>query len=232
MTVGAIGGTATGWSAALDDAAAAPSGGAEVAAANEVDPGEPSGIAERALEVVAAAEAENADDAVHNAGRAVRQGAQRRIDARAKIRELVHRLEEAQRNQSIWQKITGVFKWLGTALAAVAGVALTVATCGAGSVAAVAGTVALAASLGGAASGAGGALATLGERTYASRGMGLEADRLVEDDAVRAAEDGIAEQEAFAQAIVETEEAMRQQALSWMANEDAARRVAVSAAVR
>jgi hypothetical protein len=190
------------------------------------------GIPERAMEIVLAGEAQNADAAQRDARAAVRQAVRRRIEARECIRELRHKILEAQQEGSLWQKIGSAFKWIGTALAVVASVAASVVSFGSAAAGAIAGTVFLVAAVSGAAAGAGSALSGLGVGYYQREAMKSEADRMAADGRIQEARDGMAQAEAFAQAIVQTEEAMRRQALAWVEKEDEARVRAASAAAQ
>jgi hypothetical protein len=156
----------------------------------------------------------------------------RRIEARECIRELRHKILEAQQEGSLWQKIGSAFKWIGTALAVVASVAASVVSFGSAAAGAIAGTVFLVAAVSGAAAGAGSALSGLGVGYYQREAMKSEADRMAADGRIQEARDGMAQAEAFAQAIVQTEEAMRRQALAWVEKEDEARVRAASAAAQ
>ena len=184
------------------------------------------------MEVVLAGEAQNADAAQRDASAAVRQGTKRRIEARACVAALRHKILEAQQEGSQWQKISNAFKWIGTALAVVASVAASVVSFGSAAAGAIAGTVFLVAAVSGAGAGAASALSNLGVGYYQSEAMKVEAERMAADGRIREAQDGLAQAEAFAQAIVQTEEAMRRQALAWVEREDEARVRAASAAAQ
>ena len=219
MPIEAVGGP-TGWAVVggLEGAGPGASAGAQM-------PEDAAGHAERAMELVLGGQSEFADAATHEAQAAVRHAADRRIELRAKVREIRRQIAEAQANKSIWDKIAGAFKWIGAALATVAGAALSVVSFGSAAAGAVAGSVALWAAVAGAAAGAVTAGAKFGSAERECDAANLGADRMGVDDAIAMTQDRLAQQQAFAEAIAQTEDALRQQALAWIRNEDDARRV-------
>jgi hypothetical protein len=200
------------------EAGAAPPGGSP-------PPDEAAGYAERAMELVLEDQSEFADAATHDAQTAVRQAADRRIELRAKVREIRRQIAEAQANRSVWDKIADAFKWIGAALATVAAAALSVVSFGSAAAGAVAGSVALWVAVAGAAAGGITAGAKLASAESEADAANLGADRMGVDDALAMTQDQRAQQQAFAEAIAATEEALRRQALAWIRNEDDARRV-------
>ncbi|MBI5503104.1 MAG: hypothetical protein HY907_22855 [Deltaproteobacteria bacterium] len=230
MTITAVG-IGGGWSATapVDEPGA---GGTELDLALDAA----DGVAARALELVLAGEAEFADAATHEAQAAARHAAERRIEQRAKIRELEKKIAEEQANKSFWEKLADAFMYIGAALATVAAVTASVVSFGAASapsIAAAAATwtaVASAAAAGGAAAGAVTAGSRFGAASCDSNAANLQADVLAGNDAIAATQEQLAQTQTFAQAVVDTEDALRRQALAWLRNEDEARRVAVSVA--
>jgi hypothetical protein len=174
-------------------------------------------------------EAELATAQTRVAKMAARQAAERRIELRAEIREIERRIAEAQQNRSFWDKLVDAFTYIGAALAAVAGVAVSVATMGGATAAAVAGVVATVSGIAGAGAGAlaGGSqfAATLEE----AEALELSADRMGVEDRIATGDETAAQVRAFAEAVAQSEDVMRRQALSWIRNEDEARRTAASA---
>ncbi|MBN1773053.1 MAG: hypothetical protein JXB32_17435 [Deltaproteobacteria bacterium] len=221
MSVEAMRGLAPPWPSTANDEAAPAT--VEVATGVAV-PGTGDVVADRALELLMAAEADLADDGVHTAASAVRQATERRIEQRAKLRELMRRIQEAQQNRSWWQKFCDAFGWVGKILGAIGGVVAVVATAG----------IALPAALGiGLAVGAGtagltSALGRLGVGAAERDAANLSADRLQEEGNLAAWEEYGRDGRALAEALVGLESAMREQALRWIGNEDEARRLGAS----
>lgn len=219
MSVGAVQGVSS--CVSFEEGPAAAAGGLRGAAA-----GSRTGdvAADRALELLMVAEAELTDDGVRTASTAVRQAAERRIEQRAKIREILRRIQEAQQNRSWWQKFCDAFGWIGKVLGAIGGVVAVVATAGAALPAAL--TIGLAAGAG--AAGLTSALGRLGVGAADRDEANLLADRMQEEGRLAEWQEQGRDARALAEALVGIETAMRQQALRWIANEDAARRLAAS----
>jgi len=180
--------------------------------------------ADHALELLMVDEAELTDDGVRTAATAVRQAAERRIEERAKLREILRRIQEAQQNRSWWQKFCDAFGWIGKVLGAIGGAIAVVATAGAALPAAL--TIGLA--VGAGAAGLTSALGRLGIGAADRDEANLLADRMQEEGQLADWQGHERESRALAEALVGIESAMRQQALRWIGNEDAARRLVAS----
>ena len=219
MSVGPVQGTAERWALAAgvvggeDAVVPGPAVGARPCTGDAV--------ADRALEILMIGEAGLAEDGLRTAATAVRQAAERRIEQRAKLRELMRRIEEAQHDRSWWQKFCDAFGWVGKVLGAIGAVAAVVATAGAALPAVL--TVGLA--VGAGAAGLTSALGRLGVGAAERAAANLSADRLQEEGDLVAWEEFGRDGRALAEALVEIEAAMREQALRWIANEDAGRRL-------
>lgn len=180
------------------------------------------GLAEQALEILMVGEAEFVEAGLRTSATAVRHAAERRIEQRAKIRELQQRIAEAQANRSWWQKFCDALGWVGKVLGAVGGALAVVATAGAALPAAL--TIGVA--VGAGAAGLTSAIGRLGlgaaEREIGQRNADQLAAEGEQAEWTRLGRDG----QALAEALVGLESAMREQALRWIGNEDASRRLA------
>ncbi|MBI5486576.1 MAG: hypothetical protein HY905_04515 [Deltaproteobacteria bacterium] len=222
MTIGAVG-IGAGWSATTE---------VEEPGAGGVDGGmaldEADGVADRAMEVVLAGESEFADAATHDAQTAARQAAERRIEQRTKIREIQKRIAEAQANKSFWDKIGEAFTYIGAAIATIGSVVASALSFGSAAPLGLAGSVAMWSAIAGAGAGVVAAGSHFGAASLGTDAANLQADEMAVDDAMAMTHDQLGQAQAFAQAIVDTEDALRQQALSWIRNEDGGRQASVS----
>jgi hypothetical protein len=178
-------------------------------------------VADRALEILMIGEVELAEDGLRTATTAVRQVGERRIEQRAKLRELTRRIEEAQHNRAWWQKFCNALGWVGKVLGAIGGAVAVVATAGV----ALPGVLTIGLAVGAGAAGLTSALGRLGVGAAERAAANLSADRLQEEGELAAWEEIGRDGRALAEALVGVETAMREQALRWIANEDAGRRL-------
>lgn len=219
MSVGAVGSVSPGLPAEAAPAGPAPGSPAAEAGSRTGDV-----AADHALELLMVAEAALTDDGVRTASTAVRQAAERRIEQRAKIREILRRIQEAQQHRSWWQKFCDAFGWVGKVLGAIGGVVAVVATAGA----ALPAGLAIGLAAGASAAGLTSALGRLGIGAADRDAANLLADRMQEEGKLSDWQAYERDGRAMAEALVSIESAMRQQALRWIGNEDAARQLAAS----
>lgn len=219
MSVGSVHGTAERWTLAMG--AVGSEDAVPPAPTDGVRPGTGDAVADRALEILMIGEAGLAEDGLRTAATAVRQAAERRIEQRAKLRELMRRIEEAQHNRSWWQKFCDAFGWVGKVLGALGAVAAVVATAGV----ALPGVLTVGLAVGAGTAGLTSALSRVGVGAADRAAANLAADRLQEEGELAAWEEFGRDGRALAEALVEVETAMREQALRWIANEDAGRRL-------
>jgi len=219
VSVGVVGSVSSGMPAEVVSAAPGPTWSAS-------EPGSRTGdvVADRAVELLMADEAELADEGVRAAGTAVRQAAARWVEQRAKIREILRRIHEAQENRSWWQKFCDAFGWIGKVLGAIGGAIAVAATAGAALPAAL--TIGLTAGAG--AAGLTSALGRLGVGSAGRDEANLLADRMQEEGKLAEGQAYERESRAVAEALVAVESAMRDQALRWLRNEEAGRRLSAS----
>jgi hypothetical protein len=216
MIVLGVGGT-SGWSPTVDFAAAragtAPAGGFEDAA-----------VADRALELILAGEAQMANGELCGSIAAIRSGAASRADGRATIRALAAKIHQANEHKTAWQKFVDAFSWIGKIVGAVAAVVASVASFGA----AVPGAVVLGLSL--AAAGAAGtaALGGLGVGAHQSEALKLQAGQQQEQGEVEQVQEQMSREEAAAQVVLAVESAMRERAMVWIGIENEGRRTAAA----
>ena len=181
-------------------------------------------VAERALELILASEAQVARTELGNSIDAIRSGASCRIKGREQIRQLMMRIEEAERNQTGWEKFVEAFSWIGKIVGAVAAVAASVATFGV----AVPGMVVLGVALAAAGAGLTSALGGLGVGAYKSEALGLRADQQQQEGEVQQQQELMSREEAAAQVVLAVESAMRERAMVWIGHEDQGRRTAAT----
>ena len=221
MTISGVGGPSA-WMplCGVDAAEQGPDAGGGVADA---------AVADRALELILAGEAQVANGELGSSIAAIRTGTTLRADGRARIRALMAKIHEAEEHKTAWEKFVDAFSWIGKIVGAVAAAVASVASFGA----AVPGVVVLGLSLAAAGAGLTAALGGLGVGAYKSEALGLKADHQQHEGEVQEQQELMSREEAAAQVVLAVESAMRERAMAWIAHEDEGRRtVATLSAAR